>query len=88
MVTTDVCPTFPISTCAIPPATLDDKDINSILICFIRIYANIRLFALKKIVWTQMNDHKFVHRKVTVNSGVSLATYSNVHRCNSQYFAK
>ena len=23
----NVCPTFPISTCAIPPATLDDKDI-------------------------------------------------------------
>ncbi len=23
---TDVCPTFPISICAIPPATLDDKD--------------------------------------------------------------
>ena len=29
MATTDVCPTFPISTCEIPPATLDDKDINS-----------------------------------------------------------
>ena len=28
MATTDVCPTFPISTCEIPPATLDDKDIN------------------------------------------------------------